>query len=281
MDPKRYVTDTVAIMNSCPRWRDKALVAVNRVLFVPIFLMRKIARKEFIKNYPLVLWDIVVETEGVTFICRKHTVDFECVTPAYESQLCDYMLMTDAGIFIDIGAHIGKYTVPIAKKLGNKGKVVAIEPDPDNFRALLQNIAVNNLYNVIPIQVACSSDNGETLLYKHPLDPSGNSMVHKSRRSIVVQTKTLDTIVKDLGLTDVRLIKIDVEGAELDVLKGASNTLSKFDDLTIVIESRHKEIIPFLQNFGFSVECVIASPPPYYVARKGKVHVHVNSWSSH
>lgn len=241
MDPKRYVMDTVAIMNSCPRWRDKALVTVNRVLFVPIFFMRKIARKEFIKNYPLVLWDIVVETEGVTFICRKHTVDFEYATQTYEGQLRDYMFI-DAGVFIDIGAHIGKYTVPIAKKLGNKGKVVAIEPDPDNFRALLQNIAVNNLYNVIPIQAACSSDNGETLLYKHPCDPSGNSIVHKSRRSIVVQTKTLDTIVKELGVTDVRLIKIDVEGAELDVLKGARNTLSKFDDLTIVIESRHKKL---------------------------------------
>jgi FkbM family methyltransferase len=164
---------------------------------------------------------------------------------------------------IDIGAHMGIFAVRAARMVGEDGKVVAVEPHPHNYAALLGNIRRNMLQNVTPLYLAVSDHEGEQrlLLSKgsggHTLLPSegtgspelsnlqklwSHSLLasgEKRARSIVVKTVTLDQLIGNCRKVD--LIKIDVEGAELLVLSGAARTLRR-SGVRVVIESHSHEL---------------------------------------
>jgi FkbM family methyltransferase len=67
-------------------------------------------------------------------------------------------------VFIDVGAHIGRYSFPIAKLVGGGGLVVAIEPDPLAFKALLMGMKLNNLRNVLALNIALGDNEGKAIL---------------------------------------------------------------------------------------------------------------------
>ena len=126
---------------------------------------------------------------------------------------------------IDIGANIGYYTVLGATKVGKKGKVLAIEPEPTNLSYLKRNLVQNNIQNTQVFAGAVSHQEGELPLYISPTSAGEHSLVVKTNRTISVPVETLDHLVNIYKL-EPTLIKIDVEGAEMDVLAGASQTLS-------------------------------------------------------
>jgi len=136
-------------------------------------------------------------------------------------------------IIIDIGGHIGIYTLNAAKKVGTHGKVITIEPSPDNYRMLTNNIMVNHLDNVTVINTALASSEGKGKLY---LSGSGRHSLMSKDKSEFVETSltTLDHLVEKLGLPYIDTVKIDVEGSEMEVLKGSTNALkSKIKRLVI------------------------------------------------
>ncbi|MEM1510841.1 MAG: FkbM family methyltransferase, partial [Thermofilaceae archaeon] len=129
-------------------------------------------------------------------------------------------------VIIDVGAHVGVFTLKASRK-AKEGKVIAIEPHPQNYMLLLKNITINKLENVIPINLALSDSEGVAKLYISQFSP-GHTIKEKriglcregfpNISYIEIKTKTLDQIVDELGLKEVNFIKVDVEGAELDVL---------------------------------------------------------------
>jgi len=74
------------------------------------------------------------------------------LSPAYERNVSSLMALKEGEVLIDIGAHIGRYTIQSAKMVGAEGLIVAVEPECNNFAALLRNIQLNKLNNVIPVE---------------------------------------------------------------------------------------------------------------------------------
>lgn len=135
-------------------------------------------------------------------------------------------------IAIDVGAHIGNFTVPMARALGPTGAVIAFEPFPQVFDCLEANVRKAasedvDFARVVRIQKAVGATNGKTKLYCNPSNVAGASLLGNlfgDANGMPVEVVTLDSLPLDKQIS---FIKIDVEGGELDVLKGAEKLLLK------------------------------------------------------
>jgi FkbM family methyltransferase len=178
--------------------------------------------------------------------------------------------------FIDVGANIGSFAVPIAAHPRMK-KVYAFEPDPRNYAQLLANIFLNNQFGkVILHNCALSSVAGESVLYlareakifdSNKFNSGANSMAFKAERhsgSIEVRTERLDDVIQLKGQS--LAIKIDVEGHEPDVLRGMESCLSN-NICIILVESFPEQfqfVNDYLGSFGYrKIESANLSPHNY------------------
>jgi len=141
-------------------------------------------------------------------------------------------------IVIDVGSHVGIFTIKAAKAVGPKGLVVSIEPEPKNLSLLLKNIKLHHLNNVIVVRKAAWFKKGNIKLYLAS-SPGSHSILTPTGRWIHVDCDTLDQICLEIGLKKVDFIKIDVEGAELEVLKGAERLLAQ-PGIKLAIASYHR-----------------------------------------
>jgi FkbM family methyltransferase len=138
-------------------------------------------------------------------------------------------------IVYDVGANIGYFTLEFARAVGKNGKVHSFEPHPEIFKVLQRNIKRNHYNNVTMHNVACSDKNGEGELY-FSTENEGNHKIVKninSNNSKVVSTvKLSDFVLKEKP----RLIKMDIEGAELLALKGVGNDILKIENIDFILE---------------------------------------------
>jgi FkbM family methyltransferase len=156
-------------------------------------------------------------------------------------------------VFVDVGAHAGYYTL-ICARLAKK--VIAFEPSPSNCKFLRFNIFLNRLKNVTPVSAAVSDFNGHAKLYVpkqggRRLTDQG-TLVFEGEGAADVHVVMLDTFLEHLNHPSV--IKIDVEGAELNVINGALQTLAKGVRLVLVElhSSEHKsQIIELLSDLHY------------------------------
>jgi FkbM family methyltransferase len=153
-------------------------------------------------------------------------------TGAYEAGTVGFVrdLMAGAGVFYDIGANIGVFTVEIARSLGPSGQVVAFEPAPHAFAVLLRNIKLNRLGNVTPIAVGLADVAGPGQLYLRPAMNLGAASFVAQPGAVpdaVVGLWRLDDLVTQRGLPDPTVVKVDVEGFELRVLRGAVELIER------------------------------------------------------
>jgi FkbM family methyltransferase len=218
--------------------------------------------------YNKMLLKIKVPKYNYMFMCRGNNEDFIFMT-GHEDEILPYFNPNNGDIVVDVGAHIGHHTLIAAKRVGPKGKVIAIEADPKNFNILNKNIKLNKLNddNVIAINYAVHSKETKIKLYT-PAEETGHTIyntiisdrVSPQEKFIEVNANTLDRLVEENGVNheDVKWIKIDVEGAELEVLKGAQNILSKSKDITLLIEihslNLYKIILSYLDTYNFKIE---------------------------
>src|SRR3972149_4029388 len=141
-------------------------------------------------------------------------------------------------VVVDIGANIGYYTLLAAHLVGDAGKVFAFEPDPYNFSLLCKNIEVNGYRNVIPVRKAVFSKSGKMELFLDKSNLGGHSLSEANvdtGASITVEVTSLDDYFRN---TDYKIdvIKMDVQGLEMEVLEGMTNTLNQNDALKIITE---------------------------------------------
>lgn len=140
---------------------------------------------------------------------------------------------------IDIGANIGYYTIIAGKRIGGNGKVLAFEPEENNFSLLTRNISLNKLDNVSVFKVALANKTGEESLYLDN-DNKGHhslsSQKSKTEKRVLVRTDTLDSILEKYGSHKVDLIKMDIEGAEFLALEGMAKTLAINPELILFTE---------------------------------------------
>lgn len=133
---------------------------------------------------------------------------------------------------LDVGAQCGDYSLMCSMIFGSK-KIVAIEPLKTNYEVLLRNLDLNAVKNVVPINAAASYMNGETEVCY-----SGD-MAFKGTVGNIVSVKMIR--IDDLELQDLNLMKIDVEGYELDVLNGALETIQNFKP-RVILETHSKHL---------------------------------------
>ncbi len=161
------------------------------------------------------------------------------------------------GVFIDVGAFIGEWSILLAKYLKN-GKIISIEAHPENYRLLLKNIHENSLSNVIPLHIAAWNKKKKLKLFVH--ERPCHSLKIKGKDFIIVNGETIDNIVKKFcKRLPVTFIKIDVEGAEVEVIEGALTTIKKYRP-TIIFESFKREnlekIKRILSSHGYSIKSI-------------------------
>ncbi len=190
--------------------------------------------------------------------------------------------------FIDVGANIGLYTLFAAKRVGPYGVVIAIEPSSREFARLKAHVELNRLSNVHLLQAAVSSCPGEADLLVATEEQSGHNTLGGFGYDSVrpqgkerVRVERLDDIVQQIGLQQVDVIKMDVEGAEFLVLQGATQTLRLFHPIVLMELSdrtlRHQgchsgQIWEFLTQegyriYGFNEQTglpVLADRKPYF-----------------
>jgi FkbM family methyltransferase len=205
------------------------------------------------------------------FYCRINNREDLVFMTNHEEDIIEHFTPKEGDIVVDIGAHMGRYTIIGAKRVGAQGKVVAIEAHPGNFEMLNSNIKLNQLTNVIPLNYAVYSKETKIKLYLPEVE-SGYTMHHSIMSSYVftkykdktedkfveVSANTLDYFLQLEGITDVNWIKIDVEGAEFEVLKGAHNVLSNSKNISLLIEVHGKDtyepIIKSLRSYNFKID---------------------------
>ena len=138
--------------------------------------------------------------------------------------------------FIDAGSFMGTFAIYIAK-LSNQNLVVALEPDPDNYKKLLQNIRLNKLANVLPFNLGLWKTDT-----KLKFDPSGSEISSIpfeafKKNLLQISTITINSLRKRIA-RKIDYIKMDIEGAEIEALQGATKCIQK-DHPKFVIATYH------------------------------------------
>ncbi len=170
--------------------------------------------------------------------------------------------------FVDIGANQGFYTLLAAKQVGPNGRVFSFEPVPSQTKKLKRNIKINRFHNVTVEPKALGFKEGFADMYvcldgDEALSSlrSPSEDVTSTKKMVKVPVTTLDNYVKKYNIPSIDFIKIDVEGGELHVLKGAINTLKNFRPILMceVQDERTRQwgypaskIYTFLEDYNYS-----------------------------
>ncbi len=163
------------------------------------------------------------------------------VDGVYERGAVEFVFsrLNAGSVFVDVGANIGVFTLPAARKVGSDGCVLAIEPSPAVFPYLKGNVALNGLSNVLLERcVAFDHDADQVAFYEAPVEYFGMGSLASQFHDhpISVRARTLDHILSERRIRRVDLLKVDVEGFEAAVFRGAKQLLTGEDPPLILFE---------------------------------------------
>jgi FkbM family methyltransferase len=187
--------------------------------------------------------------------------------------------------FVDAGTHVGQYTLVASDIVGPSGSVHSFEPQPDTFELLQHNVETNKLTNVHLNRCALGETCSNAELYLACPDNVGQSSFRRphnySGKAVTVNCRTLDDYADEHGI-QVNVIKIDVEGAELSVLRGATKILSASVKPCLIVEfweefqqecgSSCAEMVYFLNAHGYKLFWITeAGLVPYRTEQQSNV----------
>jgi FkbM family methyltransferase len=149
--------------------------------------------------------------------------------------------------FLDIGAHVGYFSMLAAAVVGAEGEVLAFEPSPDNFRHLVEHVALNGFTNVLPFHLALGDTEQVAALHLNADNDGGNALWdvrlhqdnHKSRSAPRIHptyVTRLDRVLRGRPVRSLKLVKIDIEGSEVLALRGAVETLARLQVPFVIAE---------------------------------------------
>jgi FkbM family methyltransferase len=166
---------------------------------------------------------------------------------------------------VDVGANIGYNTLHAARLAGDLGRVVAVEPAPDNLEVLRRNVAAAGARNVVVVPLAAGSAAGMRELFVRGAKSAVNSFFPLSCYAEVTAILRVPVVrLDDLVGGPVGVVKIDVEGAELDVLEGMPRILGSRVFAAVIVEWH-----PLLQRLaGYAPDAL----PSWFLARGWKLH---------
>ena len=172
----------------------------------------------------------------------------------------------EGDVVIDVGAHVGYYTLLMAQLVGKNGKVYSFEPDPVNFELLKKSVEINGFENVVLIQKAVSDTTEKIKLFLGDNDSAINRIydakLGDAKKSIDVESITIDEYFKENDKL-FNFIKIDSEGSEAKIINGMEKFLTKNRKLIMMTEffpflikksgDEPKQYLKSLENSGFEL----------------------------
>jgi len=194
--------------------------------------------------------------KGKLWILGCSSKIFRFLTTTYESPVTHLFenIVKEGDVIYDIGAHVGYFTLLFSVLVGNKGKVVAFEPNKKNLEILKRHLKINRCKNVIVVDKAVSDKTGITFFDTG--DGSWTGKISLTGEYEVEVVKLDDFISKNLIPS---VIKIDVEGEELNVLRGAKNLLEKYKP-TIFLSTHSQELYEkcsvFLKSLNYEIHTI-------------------------
>jgi len=141
---------------------------------------------------------------------------------------------------VDVGAHVGFYALLAARLVGTNGCVYAFEPNPEVYNILVRNIQINGYREIVRAVPKGVSNKKRTVSLYVPREKSGEASFYSGESAdntcIKVETLTLDEFFAGKGWPKIDLVKIDVEGAEVEVLEGMRELARRSKDLKLIVE---------------------------------------------
>ena len=191
----------------------------------------------------------------------RQLAKYQAYEPVNSNWLVSRFADKPCGLFIDVGANFGWYSLLMAR-LSAEAQVVALEPSRENYDLLLRNIESNTLENIVALNVGAGSSSSTAALFVHERNNPGAHSIRPSSAGLseeAIAIESLDALLEPYT-GPVRLLKIDVEGYEVEVLRGATKTLQRTEAVlleyspTFLKECGHNpdELLEILGEQGFN-----------------------------
>jgi FkbM family methyltransferase len=203
----------------------------------------------------------VVLPDGIKILCRNNWAEIFIIDELYLHNIYEkYYHPKRRDVIFDVGSHIGIFTLKASRLVGVDGVIYSFEPNPGNFAILKQNLIMNNSSNVRFFDKAVSSQNGSMPVFITDNNSGMSSVQFKNaNRQVSVFSVTLDHIIWEKGIQKVNFLKLDVEGHEIEVLKGANRFLDICECIAMETHERqggpsNNIIIGELRQHGFKID---------------------------
>lgn len=264
-------------------WRDVKTPRVRLFVYEVVYSFCRAARRP-----PLPLrWLQLTQVSTIfgTFNIRAGTTDAACVSPAFERQDLDFLLARlsehlTAGqpvLFIDVGADVGTYAISVGNCLRSLGdiRILAFEPSRVSYDLLRANVKNNELTDIVdPRQIGLgdgSATSAELVFDAREPGCSGlNASIVHGEIIETVRMSTLDAQLVQHVPTRVIALKLDVEGSEIAVLKGAAATLAAAEEAVLLVEDFvDARIVSYLERTGWSFQEKITPYNSFWILQKG------------
>jgi FkbM family methyltransferase len=236
-------------------WHDELRLLAS-ALAAPLTALRNLSGWQD----PVLLFDVTVLVKDVgTFQVRRHTDDLWHVLPWREHAIHQALrqILAPGDSFVDAGANIGVYTLLASRLVGSTGRVIAVEMMPGTAAILRRHVEDNGCANVEIIEQALSDRAGDKVTARVPVGKYGQASIaqHEAHEQQIeereVQTTTLDQVCREID--QIRLMKLDVEGAELRALAGGHLTLKKTQWVIFEAHTASNALAELFESAGFSV----------------------------
>jgi len=164
----------------------------------------------------------------------RQLAKYRAYEPLNSNWLVSQFLDANAGLFVDVGANFGWYSL-LSARLAPKATIIALEPSHENFSLLNRNISSNCFTNIVAINKGAGAESMDASLYTHERDNPGAHSVRKSADGLAKETISIEPLDKILQPYPgrVQLLKIDVEGYEVEALIGAKKTLRRTNNILL------------------------------------------------
>ncbi len=196
---------------------------------------RRLKREIIEKGGLLQFRDFRMLLDGLSFMDLEVYRQYK-QTGLYEKDISLYIMknLNVAGIFEDVGANSGYYSLLASTIVGEKGRVYSFEPDHKTFNRLVRNVELNSMVNVNALNIALSSFDGEGELSVSQTSDGLNSLkpIPLVKQKVKIKVRKLDTVLNG----EIDIIKIDAEGSTLDIINGGTNVISLSKGIKIIYE---------------------------------------------
>jgi FkbM family methyltransferase len=234
------------MITSAPLWVSLSASAIRTLPFGRYQLanaLAKLASRPFLARLPN-------DLGGSTFICDlQDTISREvCFTGRYEPQETQLAMrvLGPGKIAVDVGANWGYFTLVCAHLVGPSGRVLALEPHPRLSSMLTENAAANALMQVEVLKLAAGAQSGARRFVDFDEHAGNWGLARAAQQSeasdFECESVALDALLDTRGLSTIDLIKIDIEGGEVDAIRGMTEGLQRHRNKYVLLECHPAEL---------------------------------------